>query len=1118
MAYQKAYIDTYSGGLNTNDLPWELYSEGNVPQPPPDLMQFPAISNLLLIKPGRMVGRGGQHQMIPSQSAAGHGFYQFRNTYTARLMLAVGTGLYAWSTDPAVNAVMVNAPAAPPTLAAGAAGNLTGTYSYFYSYVDVSGAESAPSPVASVVLSTQQANLTAIGVSASPTVVSRKIYRTTALSPVPAAHVGTIADNTTATYTDNLADTGISVADQYSYSGGSPIYTSLNATNEVNFAQMYDNLFLTDGSTTPQKWDGTTLRTYRIGMVPPSTAPTTTGAFDTGNLWGFGTLAAINGNIFSANITTGDITVKVYMPGGTGPMQPVGGLTIGANGNLYGSANTDGAFGFGCFFAFDPVNSILTTLYSFTGGAADGSAPSGPLCLGVDGNYYGVCLAGGTAGFGTIWRLSPSGNFLKLYDFTDANHDRSPGITAGLIQASDGNFYGTTAGSGAAGDGGNIFKITPAGAYTNLHDFTANAATEGYNPVVSLVQNTADGLLYGTCHKGAGSSKGGAFKISTAGTFTFLHAFTGGADGDTPEARLIVGLDGKLYGTTKLGGTNSTGTIYSMTTTGTVAVLHSFLATGTDGNQPSSGLYQDPITGTLYGVTVQGGTGASFDGVFYSIAPAGTGYTILHSFTYWEGLQAYCELIPGPGNLNSNTTLPGASGLLPYQYFVTFVNNQGTESNPSPASASLTVLYQAVALTNVPVSSDPQVTKRNIYRIGGTSSSYRYVGTINDNTTTIYTDDTPDIDLSTTTLSFAHDVPPDGIKYFWGDSTRLYAWGNPQAPYRLYFSSYQFPEYWPTILETPSIDGGFFDVNPSFNDGIVALGRTGSARIILNTYSAYTLLGDSLEASGDGFTLQRIAGARGCIARKSVVSGCGDSDECIYLGNDGQVYSITGGGYGRISQDIEASLRDIPQAYLGGAYAVYVDLAYHLFIPVANGAVQGYRLDTRTKTWIDLSDTVLLGQVATSTPGSGVGGEIWFETAPGYLWSGVSYNGIVAALSPSDTASNIYINWLSPEFQYGQGSMTNRARRLRVEGTVTLWDDTDKLRGVVNAITPDESTITHSYKCLRDNGVILDTDVHSDLVGQRLQIGLYGNVKTIEIRSIFFYFSPDLGDVPLTTP
>src|SRR5579864_2990520 len=185
------------------------------------------------------------------------------------------------------------------------------------------------------------------------------------------------------------------------------------------------------------------------------------------------------------------------------------------------------------------------------------------------------------------------------------------GPYAALIQATDGNYYGTTA-QGGASNMGTVFKMTLNGSVTILHSF-AGGASDGASPFAPLIQAT-DGNFYGTTYSGGASDMGTVFMLTPGGAYTQLYAFTGGAqDGRNPRAALLQTLDGSLYGTTQFGGTADRGTLFAMTTTGTVLARYIFTG-GFDGAYPYAPLIQTP-DGTVYG-TNYGATSTTFGRVF----------------------------------------------------------------------------------------------------------------------------------------------------------------------------------------------------------------------------------------------------------------------------------------------------------------------------------------------------------------------------------------------------------------------------------------------------------------------------------------------------------------------
>ena len=313
---------------------------------------------------------------------------------------------------------------------------------------------------------------------------------------------------------------------------------------------------------------------------------------------------------------------------GANPQSP---LVQGVDGNLYGTTVfggqgdgpcSSGNEGCGTIFKISS-DGTLTTLYSFCtdGTCQDGASPLGSLVLAVDGNFYGTTSAGGSYGDGTVFKITPAGVLTTLYNFgTDGGFPQ-----AGLVQASDGNFYGTTKWGGAHGSG-IVFRITPAGTFTDLYAFCSQAGcVDGGLPSGALMQAN-DGNLYGTTESSGAGNAGTIFRITLGGTFTTMHAF-GGDEGGLPVSGLIQGTDGNLYGTTPWGGDGS-GAVFKMTLSGSVTALHGFAGYPTDGASPEAPLIQ-ATDGNFYGTTSMGG--AHDDGTVFQITLAGA-LTTLYSF------------------------------------------------------------------------------------------------------------------------------------------------------------------------------------------------------------------------------------------------------------------------------------------------------------------------------------------------------------------------------------------------------------------------------------------------------------------------------------------------------
>ena len=244
--------------------------------------------------------------------------------------------------------------------------------------------------------------------------------------------------------------------------------------------------------------------------------------------------------------------------------------------------------------------------------------------------------------------------YQSLASFGVANN---AGPDVALVQGSNGVFYATTTTGGANGLG-SIFRINADGTgYTSIWDFSG-VDGDGANPQAGLILGS-DGKLYGTTSQGGGNNAGIVFKLATNGSsFVVLYAFTGtNGDGASPAAPLIRGSDGALYGTTLAGGGNNAGTVFKLNTDGTgYSILRSFTGTNGDGAYPSAGLLQG--TGNvLYGTTAFGGAGMA--GTVFKLNPNGTGYTNIHSFIGSDGEDPCAALIQGTDGLLYGTTYYG---------------------------------------------------------------------------------------------------------------------------------------------------------------------------------------------------------------------------------------------------------------------------------------------------------------------------------------------------------------------------------------------------------------------------------------------------------------------------
>jgi uncharacterized repeat protein (TIGR03803 family) len=321
------------------------------------------------------------------------------------------------------------------------------------------------------------------------------------------------------------------------------------------------------------------------------------------------------------------------------------GLTLGTDGNYYGVTFFGGPGNGGTVFKLTPVG-ILNVLQNFTLDGSTGSGPVGTLALGPDGNFYGATYSSSSSNTysGTLFKITPDGTLTTFYTFClkYGCPDGSQPYSSPIL-GSDGNFYGTTYGGGAYG-GGTVYKITPKGVFTTLYSFGEFAGGPDF-PTAPLVQGR-DSHFYGTTSQSGANNYGTVYEVTPSGTVTVLHNFDS-TDGYFPVG-LIQATDGNFYGTTAGIDDEAYGSIYQMAPTGKVTTLHKF--DGTDGTTPVM-LIQD-TNGVLYGVTGGGGDiSCRYDPSY------GCG-TI---FSLDVGLRPFVETVPNLGAVGAPVIILGTN-------------------------------------------------------------------------------------------------------------------------------------------------------------------------------------------------------------------------------------------------------------------------------------------------------------------------------------------------------------------------------------------------------------------------------------------------------------------------
>src|ERR1022692_3945706 len=311
------------------------------------------------------------------------------------------------------------------------------------------------------------------------------------------------------------------------------------------------------------------------------------------------------------------------------------------------------------------TNGSYMVVHSFSG--PDGSNLEGGLIQGSDGSFYGTAQSGGAYGLGTVFRMDASGNATVLHSFSGLE---GHGPIAALVQGQDGNFYGTAI-DGGSEQLGAVFRINEAGNVTVLHSFSGS---DGAGPAAPLIQ-ARDGYFYGTTALGGNLSCmvsttetvqgcGTIFRIDSAGNFTLLYSFSG-PDGLLPVAALLQSSDGNFYGTatgggSATGGGTAFGTIFRMDSAGAVTVLDSFVAF--PGSDPDGGILEAPVIqgsdGNFYGTTSGGGSSTS-SGTVFKMDSSGN-ITVLHTFSGPDGAASVAPLIQASdGNFYGTTQRGG---------------------------------------------------------------------------------------------------------------------------------------------------------------------------------------------------------------------------------------------------------------------------------------------------------------------------------------------------------------------------------------------------------------------------------------------------------------------------
>ena len=395
---------------------------------------------------------------------------------------------------------------------------------------------------------------------------------------------------------------------------------------------------------------------------------------------------------------------------------PVGSPAQGRNGKLYVAAS-----GFGRSINTNgkvlgiSTSGVVAALHTFTG--TDGATPAG-LILGTDGNYYGAAYGGGT-GHGLLFKITANGAYTVLYQFTGGSDGGGPSVAP--IQASDGNLYGTTA--PATANDGTVYGYVPSsGAFSTI--LSLNLDGSQGQQITAPVLQASDGNLYGTAELGGANGCGTIFKLTTSGTLLQLYSFPCGAGGSIPYGPLIEATDGNFYGTTQWGGTvangecqSGCGAVFKMSH-GEVSILYRFSGKP-DGGLALAGLVQG-TDGNLYGATYKGGINDL--GTLYQISSSGQ-YKLLYSFVGEVGYGAVTALTQDTnGKFYGNAGSGGRYGEgslysldMGFGPFIALVRYTGRIGQPvqilgQGLTGSTAVTVSGVAATSFKVVSDTYMT------------------------------------------------------------------------------------------------------------------------------------------------------------------------------------------------------------------------------------------------------------------------------------------------------------------------------------------------------------------------------------------------------------------------
>lgn len=332
-----------------------------------------------------------------------------------------------------------------------------------------------------------------------------------------------------------------------------------------------------------------------------------------GDLFGTARLGGLNNNGTVFELTLGGTESKVYTfpsPTTSGSYEPISLINIGNSGTFWGVTDGGGTYGGGTLYQLTTAG-VETAIYNFCGcidslGYSEGEGPNG-LIEGSDGDFYGT-TQGGSDSSGTVFKIPQNGLGSVLYTFGSKAHDGAVPFGNLILVSKDALFYGVTDQGGTNGTG-TVFTVTYTGVETVLHSFGQSGGPDAQVPAGALVQDTTTGNFYGLALSGGTNNTGAIYEITPAGVETVLYSFPLPVNSayPTPTGALIFATDGNLYGVTGNGGSLNYGTIFKITPTGSFSTVYSFYENGgVDAIMPSYLIQASD--GNLYGVSLEGGT------------------------------------------------------------------------------------------------------------------------------------------------------------------------------------------------------------------------------------------------------------------------------------------------------------------------------------------------------------------------------------------------------------------------------------------------------------------------------------------------------------------------------